>query len=191
MDQQDLSPCESIHSQATRNQLETPGLIGGQQQVLSGRNANGEAQIDNSPDQDLDAQSRINVVFKTTESNPLTTKPMELQCQFCEQHVTTKVELSKKRKDEMTETEKQNHKSQKRYLMLFMFLPLMWPLLTCIFVEVYAEENSSVAYHQCPNCNNMIGASSMHYSLYCTMPGPKEEQIAELRQELPEVLRVC
>ena len=190
MDQQDLPQCESTHSQATGNQQETSDQIGGQQQVLSGRNANGEAQVDNSPDQDLDARGRINVVNETTQSNPLTAKPKELQCQFCEQHVTTKVELSK-RKDEMTETEKQNHKSQKRYLMFYMFFPPIWPLLPCLFAAVYAGENSSVAYHQCPNCNNMIGASCMQFSLYCTMPGPKEEQIAELRQELPVVLRVC
>ena len=84
----------------------------------------------------------------------------------------------------MTETQKQQSELQKR---IMMFIPCFWPLLPFVLAMNNTMMNVTVAYHQCPNCNNMIGSACREYSQYCTMPGTREEQIAELRQKMAVV----
>lgn len=131
-----------------------------------------------------EAHEIMKIVNKMAVNIILKKRPADLQCQFCKEQVTTIVELSKL-KHQLTAEQNREMKFQNR---LFLFIPLLWPWIPFYLIFMKAYLNSSVPFHQCPNCSMWIGMSFGGRAQYCTIPGTKEEQFAELRRKLADRL---
>ena len=102
-------------------------------------------------------------------------EPVEVQCQFCKQTITTKIEQCKM-KEEITDEEK---KEAKKNWWMFLIPPIAGYLLYMA--------NSTLTKHKCPNCDNYIGTYLRGERQYFYVPGTKEEQYAELRARMKEI----
>ena len=129
-------------------------------------------------------EERTTIVNKNIVNSRLRNRPTELQCQFCRKHVTTKLEMSKF-KDEMTADLRKSFQRTKRWMKITCIFPLFWNMVFCLYAAIKHTENSAIAYHQCPNCNNWIGISGKvnHPGQYSTVSGSKEDQVSELRKK--------
>ena len=155
----------------TLNQQNCLAQIASQQQEVLDRNS--------------EAIKRLIIINKIAANKVLTTEPVGVQCQFCQQNVTTKIELGKLIEiNKCTAEEKDRQKLLRRLILL---VPCFWPWLPCYLICAKVAESAAVAYHQCPNCSNWIAISTnipTFSSKFSTISGTKEEQLAELINEI-------
>jgi len=181
--EQNLNQLFTTAPQTNENQQQTLNQIASQQQEMLARMTAGQTQFNNILAQGMEGYERINIVNKRIGKNVLKKNPVDLQCQFCKQQVTTNVD-KRKWKDDMTEDELDELKKSK---CIFMIIPCFWPFLPLQLFSIHNRKSTPVIYHQCPNCNNLIGALCHGRCFYCRTAGTKEEQLEEVRPQINTV----
>ena len=120
---------------------------------------------------------RKKILNKLKLENVIKKVPVNLQCQFCMQNVTTITEQNTVREDINDE----EWKTLKKQMCCAFWFPLSWIFLPCVLLIGNNHLNSTVTKHKCPNCNNYIGLSVKGQAQYCQIPGTKEEQFNDLK----------